>query len=209
MQKVFALIADIVDSRSMENRSVLQRHLKNTLMTLSESSPDSYLSPLTLTLGDEFQAVYADFSVVLTDMLDILALLAPYKLRIAVAYGALSTDINPRAALEMDGPAFNLARDCMETLKKQHTTSIRLEGLAADRLALINTCLTLAGNALSDWKPATFRIACGLKEGNSVQEIAEKLGVTPRAVNKNIATNHIRDILTSLDVVTGEVQGTS
>ncbi len=206
MQKVWAMIADIVDSRSVKERRAFQRGLKQTLKQLSEASPEVYLSPLTITLGDEFQAVYGDFSVVLPHMLEILQFLAPHKLRVALAYGELTTDINPKAALEMDGPAFNLARDCMEGLKKRQSTALRIDGLPEDRLPLINAACSMLANALNDWKPVTLRIARGLQNGKSVQILSEMLGITPRAVHKNIATNHVRDILAAMDAISREVR---
>ena len=198
MKKVIALIADIVDSRSIPDRQVFQRVLKNSLQVRSEGRPEAYLSPLTLTLGDEFQAVYAAFDRVLPDMLTVLSIVYPYQLRAAVAIGTLSTDINPKAALEMDGPAFNLARELIERLKKQQCTTIQVAGEDDSRLKLINSSLRLIGNRLSEWKQNSLLIACGLAKGESVQGIADSLSITPRAVNKNIATNHIRDTLNAM-----------
>jgi hypothetical protein len=168
------MIADIVDSRSVKDRGVFQRCLKQTLKQLSEDSPDVYLSPPTITLGDEFQAVYGDFSVVFPHMLEILQFLSPHKLRVALAYGELTTDINLNAALEMDGPAFNLARNCMEGLKERRSTALLMDGL---------------------------------QEGKSVLTLSEMLGITPRAVHKNIATNYVRDVLAAMDSISREVRG--
>lgn len=205
MPKVWALIADIVDSRSVEERRVFQRELKTFLRRISDESPAVYLSPLTITLGDEFQAVYTDFSIVLSDLLRILEFLAPRKLRIALAYDELTTDINPEAALEMDGPAFHRARNCMETLKKRQTTSILVDGLGNDRQPLIIGALTFLANAVNDWKSVTLRIACGLQKGEPVQTIAEELEKSPRAVYKNIVANHIRDVLAGMDLLTRDI----
>ena len=55
---VVALIADIVDSRAIPERARFQRSLKTTLAAVNKRSRRSLLSPVTLTLGDEFQAVY-------------------------------------------------------------------------------------------------------------------------------------------------------
>ena len=55
--KVVIVIADIVLSREIPDRSTFQRHLKKSVGTLSAGHPD-LLSPYTVTLGDEFQAVY-------------------------------------------------------------------------------------------------------------------------------------------------------
>ncbi len=67
------------------------------------------MSPFTITLGDEFQAVYGGFEAVLGDTVEIIAEVYPHRLRMALGHGPLSTDLNPTAALGMDGPCFAAA----------------------------------------------------------------------------------------------------
>lgn len=66
--KVIAVIADIVDSRQIERRQEFQRRLQACLGDLNETS-SALLSPYTITLGDEFQAVYKAGSRVVEDLL--------------------------------------------------------------------------------------------------------------------------------------------
>jgi hypothetical protein len=55
---VVAVIADIVESREIPDRAHFQRRLKQVLDEPNSRAVDSLLSPFTLRVGDEFQAVY-------------------------------------------------------------------------------------------------------------------------------------------------------
>lgn len=206
MNTIVTLIADIVDSRTIEDRLAFQRELKKRLSSISGNSSIGRLSPLTLTLGDEFQGVYSSFAAVLLDLLEILSFLHPRRLRVALAIGILTTDINPVAALEMDGSVFASARNLMDSLKKDNKTVIQLSGeIDKHRLELVNSSLRLLSNNLSEWKRNTLTIADLLMKNRSVEQIAESLGITTRAVNKNISTNDIRHALEALSVLTREM----
>ncbi|MEX0623964.1 MAG: SatD family protein, partial [Saccharospirillum sp.] len=74
------VIADIVASREIADRTAVQRDLKMELDRLNRQT-DDLLSPYTITLGDEFQAVLGTAGRVFTDMLAIRAAVYPVRLR--------------------------------------------------------------------------------------------------------------------------------
>src|SRR6266540_3458015 len=115
--KVVVVIADVVRSREIRDRSTFQRHLKKTVGALSARHPD-LLSPYTVTLGDEFQAVYERAERVFRDFCVLQRMLCPHRIRFAIGVGVLTTPLNHRMSIGMDGPAFHLARRGMEELKQ-------------------------------------------------------------------------------------------
>lgn len=202
---VVTLIADIIGSREIPDRRAFQRHLKSVLAEVNSQATGPLLSPYTLTIGDEFQAVHKDFGSIIPDVIHVLTRIHPAQLRVAVGYGPLSTDINPHAALEMDGKAFNDARELMDQLKTRDQTIVQIIAPGLPNLELVNICLTLFSNAIASWKPNTLQIMSSLLKRNTVADIAEHLNITRRAVNKNIATNHLRDYLTLSSILTTEL----
>ena len=52
-----ALIADVIDSKTVQERFDLQKQLEKTLQKINELFKDYLASSFTLTLGDEFQAL--------------------------------------------------------------------------------------------------------------------------------------------------------
>ena len=52
-----ALIADVIDSKIVQERFDLQKQLEKTLQKINELFKDCLASAFTLTLGDEFQVL--------------------------------------------------------------------------------------------------------------------------------------------------------
>lgn len=122
VEKVYALIGDIVDSKSLENRKVVQSKLHELLDGLNQKHQLSIVSNLTLTLGDEFQGLFKDIESVLLvmDEIDLVLSLNGINVRFGVGYGAIATDINPDMSIGADGEAYWFARDAITHIKKYH-----------------------------------------------------------------------------------------
>ena len=206
MNTVAVVIADLVNSRHIKDRQIFQRKLKQILDSISRKSARSLLSPLTLTLGDEFQAVYGDFKTLFYDMMAILEAIHPYGIRIAIAHGPLLTDINRKAALEMDGPAFIEARMLIDRLKKYSGTMIQFTTAKSFNPEMINLCLRILSKEIQTWKPNTVRIFNRIMEGMEKDRIAAELNITVRAVDKQIANHKLRDFREMLEIISGDLE---
>lgn len=185
-----ALIGDIVDSKSQPGRDTLQRKLAAALRTASERKP-KLASPYTITLGDEFQAVYKSADNLFLDVFSILADIYPVEARFGIGVGELTTAINPKQALGMDGPAFHRAREVITTLKKSgYLVGLQGEpaspGAAYDHWKLLNHLLNFVSHKVEGWEHNRLRIMVGLLQGRSVAELERELEISNVAVYKNI-----------------------
>ncbi len=189
---MIVLIGDIVDSKQLkeEKREQVQSLLLEQFDEINRES-DSIEAPFTITLGDEFQAVYTDASTLWEDCWRILAELHPVSVRFSAAIGSISTPINTKQAIGMDGPAFYIARDNIEEMKKsERLFSVGIEGLQKDAerqavLSLINNSLKFLSKEMKSWNKIRFQILVMLNRGLAVKEIAKKLNVSETAVYKN------------------------
>jgi len=192
MSEKLVLIGDIVDSKSIEmaGREEVQRELANILGEINRQSA-AIESPLTVTLGDEFQGVYSDASTILSDTWRVLAALHPVRVRFSVGIGEIHTSINREHALGMDGPAFHHARKGIEHLKETghlfYVMKSAKEMQKADDpvLNLVNHSLQMFSNEIKKWKKLRLQILLSLLKGDSVKVIAEELGISEAAVYKN------------------------
>jgi hypothetical protein len=189
---VIALIGDLVGSKSIERRAVFQRRFAQVLALRTDEAA-GLASPFTLTLGDEFQAVYRSADSLWRDIMEILAAIHPVQARFAIGVGELSTRLNPEQALGMDGPAFHLARSAMTSLKESGKRL--LVGAANDaNWRLANHSLALISHQLESWNQKRFRILAGLLRGRSVRELETALKISKVAVYKNINVAALDDI---------------
>lgn len=189
---VVALIADIIKSREIPRRSEFQKGLGEKLRTLSDR--ENVLSPYTITLGDEFQSLYGSTRGVLQDIMEILLFLHPVKLRVSLGIGELNTDINSESALGMDGPAFHMAREGLEELKKTDRSIVQIyDGNGDGDLEFINKGLALTIAEIDNWKYNTLKTFTGLLGGRKINEIYPEINITQRGVYKLIRTNRIEN----------------
>lgn len=191
MMKNIVIIADIVGSKKITDRNRVQTQLKQELKEINATA-SHLLSPYTITLGDEFQAVYSNPQSILQDLLHITVRLFPIRIRFSIGIGAISTDINPNEALGMDGPAFYLARDGINCLKKVNHSVIQIYGSNTPCCALINTSLQLVMSLMDEWKQNTLLILHSHLRGIPVKEIASDLHISERGVYKAIVLHKVR-----------------
>ena len=189
---MIVLIGDIIDSKQLDGKK--RKQVQSLLLEQFDEinrEADSIVAPYTITLGDEFQALYADASTLWEDCWKILAELHPVSVRLSAAIGSISTPINKEQAIGMDGPAFYIARDNIEEMKKSNRLfSVGIEEVQDDDerqavLSLINNSLRLLSKEMKSWKKVRFQILIMLNEGIPVKEIATKLQISETAVYKN------------------------
>lgn len=178
-----ALIGDICDSRTVAERGDLQLTLQETLDELNKQHRQALASPLTITLGDEFQALLSDPAPVWQMVASIQSRLFPVQFRFALGLGGIDTTINARAALGMDGPAFHIARDAIDRLKKQGGW-YQVEGIPEVDLA--NQSLALVSHFQGQWQHRRFQVYEMYLAGLSANDMSEQLKISRSAVYKNI-----------------------
>ncbi len=186
-----ALIGDLVHSREAKNRGALQKQLQATLASLNERHREELLSPLTLTLGDEFQALFSRADGLWRVVAQLQAALHPVEVRFGFGLGEIVTEINPDEALGMDGPAFHRARDAI-TQAREEEIHYRIQGLAEGDLA--NHSLALVSRLQGKWKQHRFRVLARYLEREPVADIAKALNISQVAVYKNIHDGYLETL---------------
>jgi len=189
---MIVLIGDIVESKQLDykERKRIQTFLEDTFEEINKES-DSIRAPHTLTLGDEFQAVYGNAGSLWDDCWKILAELHPVFVRFSASVGTIVTPINRKQAIGMDGPAFHAAREGIEELKN----SGRLFAVHFEKsvdpttdatLRLMNSSLQMLSKEMKSWKKIRYQILVMLCSGLPVKKIAQNLSISESAVYKNL-----------------------
>jgi len=107
------VMGDVVDSSGRAAESVA-RDLRSVISTLEDRFASHILSPLTVTLGDEFQGVVDSHQTAVAVVSEFLRLrlsnALPFPMRFSLAAGQIDTEINPQVAHGMIGKALTDAR---------------------------------------------------------------------------------------------------
>lgn len=180
---VVVLIGDIVASRDVDNRIKLQRRLSEAIHKVNAVS-NSLLSPYTITLGDECQAVLRNAEGLFRDIFTVRKKIHPSKIRFSIGIGGVATSINPDMAIGMDGEAFYAAREGLDELKKSKGM-LSVRGLKCRSAALLEETLSLVSWLSSDWEKNRLGVLLGFIQEQPAAQIAKELGISRQAVYQN------------------------
>lgn len=148
------LMADIVDSRKSDQKELMKRFRKLT-DDVNKKNRKALLSPITITLGDEFQGVVKNISAAVCLILEMEEKLiqdqAGFKLRYVLYEGSIDTPINEDIAYGMLGEGLTKAREALENTKATNSRyyfNLKNQQAAA---ALINS-MSIYQNITDGWK---------------------------------------------------------
>ena len=197
----FVLIGDIEKSRDIKNRQDIQDKLEKTIniinatLVMKQSKP---VAPFTVTIGDEFQAVFENPSYIMQLINhfedNFYTLTVKNKINVRFRYGfgigKISTKLNRRAAIGMDGPAFYNARKSIETAKKENKKFHLHSASVNDNI--INLLLDWLGTEISAWNDTKKKAAYLYKLKQTQKEIAEKIKISQPAVSKIVNNRYTK-----------------
>ncbi len=187
-------------SKNIKSRAAVQKRLNKLLSSINENS-NSLDSPFTITLGDEFQALYKEADKIFNDIWKIMFALYPERVRFSIGVGKLNTKINRWQAIGMDGPAFYSAREGLNRLKA-NSYLLCISGKDLDNSELINQILFFVSFSIKKWKYTRMNIFNFLLEDMPVKSIARKLRMSDKAVYKNIDTGGMYLMINIFDEIT-------
>jgi hypothetical protein len=151
--KQIILMADIVESHVYPQQALMLA-FKDLVLEANTYFRDDLLSPLTITLGDEFQGIIKDVA----SALRIIVFLEEkriqdsmhYELRYVLHEGMVETPINPHIAFGMLGPGLTHARQALNQMKSEtHRFQILLENIHLN--ALLNAAFVIFESIRSEW----------------------------------------------------------
>ncbi|MFC3414734.1 SatD family protein [Algoriphagus hitonicola] len=116
------LMGDIIDS-SKQDAVLLQQEFAKLIDQINHDFAEDLLSPLTITLGDEFQSVVKSLRASVEILIKLEEqkwnLNCPVNLRYSLGYGEISTPINSQIAYGMIGSGLMEVRESLIDLKEE------------------------------------------------------------------------------------------
>ena len=196
-----ALIADVIDSKMVEERFDLQKQLEKTLQTMNELFGEFLASSFTLTLGDEFQALLKADAPVFQIIDTLRSELTPTQLRFGIGLGEIVTDIDPLQSIGADGPAYWNARAAINLVHQKNdygNTQIYFSSGKEKQDFFVNALIASGEAIRSGWRGSQEEILldllkrCVYSENFSQQDLAQSLEINPSALSKRLKSSSIR-----------------
>jgi hypothetical protein len=156
------LMADVIRSRKKDS-SLLVRQLKELVTIINSQNSANLISPLTITLGDEFQGITSTMENGIKTIFDLEELILDkqydLKLRYVLVYGKIDTTINNQIAYEMLGEGLTRARQDLNSLKQKDSRFlIRLNINEEYKEQYLNKAFLIYQNIVDSWKAKDLEV---------------------------------------------------
>lgn len=196
-----ALIADVIDSKMVQERFDLQKQLEITLQKMNGLFADYLASCFTLTLGDEFQALLKVDAPVFQIIDTLRSELTSTQLRFGIGLGEIVTAIDPLQSIGADGPAYWNARAAINFVHQKNdygNTQIYFSSGKENQDFFVNALIASGEAIRSGWRDSQEEILLNLlkrsvySESFSQQDLAQSLAINPSALSKRLKSSSVR-----------------
>jgi hypothetical protein len=200
----FILMADIIDSRKAQ-QIVLLESFKKIISVVNQNAKSKIVSPLTITLGDEFQGVLANLQSALEVIIqieeEIINEKARFKLRYVLVEGGIETPINKKIAHEMLGSGLTEARNLLSQVKNSNERFyIKINN--KEQSAVINNAFRVYQGLIDDWQiDKDYEIVNSFLKYKDYKTVAEKLNKDRSLMWKREKSIKIKEYLSLKQVV--------
>ena len=212
-----ALIADVIDSKMVQERLDLQKQVGKTLQKMNELFGDYLASRFTLTLGDEFQALLKVDAPIFQIIDTLRSELTPTQLRFGIGLGEIVTAIDPLQSVGADGPAYWNARAAINFVHQKNdygNTQIYFSSGKENQDFFVNALIASGEAIRSGWRDSQEEILLNLlkrsvySESFSQQDLAQSLAINPSALSKRLKSSSIRVYLRGRAAALASIQST-
>ncbi len=212
-----ALIADVIDSKMVQERFDLQKQVEKTLQKMNELFGDYMVSRFTLTLGDEFQALLKVDAPIFQIIDTLRSELTPTQLRFGIGLGEIVTAIDPLQSVGADGPAYWNARAAINFVHQKNdygNTQIYFSSGKENQDYFVNALIASGEAIRSGWRESQEEILLNLlkrsvySETFSQQDLAQSLAINPSALSKRLKSSSVRVYLRGRAAALASIQST-
>lgn len=193
------LMADIIKSRRADAR-VLISDLKKLVELMNQKWSGTLLSPLTITLGDEFQGVIRDMKSAVEMIIAMEEMVVTHglqiKLRYVLNYGIIETPLNAERAYEMLGPGLTEAREKLEFIKTNRNRFFVMNAGQAMQTQMINDLFQIYGKYIDDWSVKDLYFVAAFLNLKDYKRVAEVTGINVASAWKRKKSLNIDEYFT-------------
>ncbi len=176
------IIGDISRSKELtgQSRYQTQLFLKSAIVQINEQYREFLQAPMTITKGDEFQALVSNPSRGYEIIQALERMVFPIRIRYGLGMGIIYR-MGGVLPIEMDGPAFHKANQALELAKKKKIDIWLVSGNEViDNL--VNTVFMLITAIKSRWNERHYKLFWSYQDLGTYREVAAQENVTPQAI---------------------------
>jgi hypothetical protein len=183
---MYALIADLVGSRTIKNRKGLSRTIGLALSDAASAHAAEWHAPLAIARGlDELSALMTRPDRAFDVAVALNLAIWPHRFRFSLASGTVDVGLETARAPAMDGSAFHRASDGLRRAKQFDLPfAVVAPELPAEVSRLVEELARLHGILMADWTRSRARTVAAFRGLGSQKRVAGELGVTQQSVSE-------------------------
>lgn len=197
-------MADIVDNSDYESKSLLV-DFKRQVGKINKEFKDKIKSPLTITLGDEFQGIIADLQTSLKMIIRLeelrIELATGFKLRYVLGFGEVDTPIMLQHSHGMLGAGLTQTRKRLEELKKSF---VRFKFIAFPEADHLNKLFALLQHFLDSWHEKDLKVVTSFLKESDYKVVAKKMKRDPSSMWRRERSLAIAEYRVCKDLILGD-----
>lgn len=178
MQLFAVITGDVIDSQKHP------AHLETLKEKLSQFATPGLDTPFHVSRGDELQAVCGELSLLPVIIRNLRYVCRPLTLRLGIGIGRIENHTPGRNSWDMTGPAFVLARQALDLIKKSKIpqTVLVSEDPFFDRV--FNMVYSLADTIVNGWTPRQWEAVQAYEASRTFVKAAGELNIAWQNVQK-------------------------
>lgn len=192
------LMADIIGSGKRAGKELMIQ-FKHLTDTVKRKHAKRFLSPITITLGDEFQSIVKSVEDALAVVVEIEEKIIEsnfsFKLRYSIYEGEIDTPINKQVAYGMLGEALTEARATLDGMKSKKYDRFFISLLNKKQEEIIENYFLLYISFLDRWKQSDYSLISAFINKDNYREVAKIFDKDDSQMWKRNKTLHIREYL--------------
>ncbi|MEO6287886.1 MAG: SatD family protein [Dyadobacter sp.] len=200
----YILMADIISSRKSDQK-MLMEHFARLVSTSNSRNKPALASPLTITLGDEFQSIAKNLKSALQVIISIEELIIQeqygFKLRYVLLEGEIDTPINEQIAYGMLGEGLTRARKAL-TEAKGNKARFSVDVKNKKLTNALNNSLVIYQSLIDGWKIAKdYALITEFLMFGDYKKVANETGKTRSQIWKREKSLKINEYIAIKEVI--------
>jgi hypothetical protein len=197
-------MADIIGSSKKSSKKLKQSFTRIT-EDIAKKHTKLFLSPLTITLGDEFQSIVKSLKDAVTIILEIEELKVrlgyDFQLRYIVHYGKVDTPINRKIAHGMLGKGLTDARKLLTGLKGYSKNRVLISIPDKKKEELLTDCFLIYCSYVDTWSAKDFKTISLFLDLVDYKEVAKKQKRDPSLLWRKEKSIFMKEYLTAKKII--------
>lgn len=212
MENYIAVIADIKESRLIQDRKFIQENLLKTLDNINEKYKAHIASNFKVSSGDSFQGLLNNGYHIMDIVIGLEMELYPLKLRFGIGIGSIDTEIYKDNSNLVDGEAYHIAINKLEEVKEYENKKERVItnykiGKYGSDLSLVNSLFSLVSIIKNNWSENQVQVIKAYIENECQQQrAAERLGKSQSTISRSLENSQYYSLSNAFEVLNKAIE---